>query len=71
MALGSSTRLAVNFRGLACRLIFRTGRRRLLIEMPRIATGTLIFTPGLAALVEWGGWKPVVLTVAACCAALA
>ena len=34
------------------------------------ATGTLIFTPGLAALVEWGGWKPVVLTVAACCAAL-
>jgi len=25
---------------------------------------------GLAALVEWGGWKPVVLTVAACCAAL-
>jgi MFS family permease len=34
------------------------------------ATGALIFTPGLAALVEWGGWKPVVLTVAACCAAL-
>lgn len=34
------------------------------------ATGTLIFMPGLAALVEWGGWKPVVLTVAACCAAL-
>jgi MFS family permease len=34
------------------------------------ATGTLIFTPGLAALVEWGGWKPVVLTVAACCVAL-
>jgi MFS family permease len=34
------------------------------------ATGTFIFTPGLAALVEWGGWKPVVLTVAACCAAL-
>ena len=34
------------------------------------ATGTLIFTPGLAALVEWGGWKPVVVTVAACCAAL-
>jgi predicted MFS family arabinose efflux permease len=34
------------------------------------ATGTLIFTPGLAALVEWGGWKPAVLTVAACCAAL-
>jgi predicted MFS family arabinose efflux permease len=34
------------------------------------ATGTLIFMPGLAALVAWGGWKPVVLTVAACCAAL-
>jgi MFS family permease len=34
------------------------------------ATGTLIFMPGLASLVEWGGWKPVVLTVAACCAAL-
>jgi MFS family permease len=34
------------------------------------ATGTLIFMPGLAALVEWGGWKPVVLTVAACSAAL-
>ncbi len=34
------------------------------------ATGALIFTPGLAALAEWGGWKPVVLTVAACCAAL-
>ncbi len=34
------------------------------------ATGTLIFMPGLAALTEWGGWKPVVLTVAACCAAL-
>lgn len=34
------------------------------------ATGTLIFMPGLAALVAWGGWQPVVLTVAACCAAL-
>jgi len=34
------------------------------------ATGTLIFMPGLASLVEYGGWKPVVLTVAACCAAL-
>src|ERR1700730_11386477 len=34
------------------------------------ATGALIFTPGLAALAEWGGWKPVELTVAACCAAL-
>jgi predicted MFS family arabinose efflux permease len=26
--------------------------------------------PGLASLVEYGGWQPVVLTVAACCAAL-
>ncbi|WGR95572.1 MFS transporter [Bradyrhizobium sp. ISRA443] len=34
------------------------------------ATGTLIFMPGLAALVAWGGWRPVVLTVAACCAVL-
>ncbi|WP_315834262.1 MFS transporter [Bradyrhizobium prioriisuperbiae] len=34
------------------------------------ATGTLIFMPGLAALVQWGGWQPVVLTVSACCAAL-
>ena len=34
------------------------------------ATGTLIFMPGLAALVEWGGWQPVVLVIAACCAAL-
>jgi sugar phosphate permease len=34
------------------------------------ATGTLIFMPGLAALVEWGGWQPVVLTIAACCAVL-
>ncbi|MBN9585801.1 MAG: MFS transporter [Afipia sp. 62-7] len=34
------------------------------------ATGTLIFMPGLAALVQWGGWKPVVLTIAFCCAAL-
>jgi predicted MFS family arabinose efflux permease len=34
------------------------------------ATGTLIFMPGLASLVEYGGWRPVVLTVAACCAAL-
>ncbi len=34
------------------------------------ATGTLIFMPGLAALAEAGGWQPVVLTVAACTAAL-
>jgi MFS family permease len=34
------------------------------------ATGTLIFMPGLAALVQWGGWQPVVLTIAVCCAAL-
>jgi predicted MFS family arabinose efflux permease len=25
------------------------------------ATGTLIFLPGLAALTEWGGWRPVVI----------
>ena len=29
------------------------------------ATGTLIFTPGLAAIAASAGWKPVVLTVAA------
>jgi predicted MFS family arabinose efflux permease len=29
------------------------------------ATGTLIFLPGLAAIAESGGWRPVVLTVAA------
>ena len=34
------------------------------------ATGTLIFMPGLAAIVQWGGWQPVVLIIAACCAAL-
>jgi predicted MFS family arabinose efflux permease len=34
------------------------------------ATGTLIFMPGLALLVEWGGWKPVVLAVAAAALAL-
>ncbi len=34
------------------------------------ATGTLIFMPGLAAIVQAGGWRPVVLTIAACCAAL-
>jgi predicted MFS family arabinose efflux permease len=34
------------------------------------ATGTLIFMPGLAALVQWGGWRPAVLVIAVCCAAL-
>ncbi|MCB1411644.1 MAG: MFS transporter [Xanthobacteraceae bacterium] len=34
------------------------------------ATGTLIFMPGLAAIVQRGGWQPVVLIIAACCAAL-
>ncbi|MEW6638983.1 MAG: MFS transporter [Pseudomonadota bacterium] len=34
------------------------------------ATGTLIFMPLLATITERGGWQPVVLVVAACCAAL-
>lgn len=34
------------------------------------ATGTLIFLPGMAAMAESGGWRPVVLTVSAVCAAL-
>ncbi|HVO16065.1 MAG TPA: MFS transporter [Alphaproteobacteria bacterium] len=34
------------------------------------ATGTLAFLPGLAALAESGGWRPVVLTVAAATALL-
>jgi predicted MFS family arabinose efflux permease len=34
------------------------------------ATGTLIFLPGMAALVEWGGWQAVVVTVAIVSAAL-
>jgi len=34
------------------------------------ATGTLIFMPVLAVLAQSGGWKPVVWTVAAACAAL-
>jgi len=34
------------------------------------ATGTLVFMPALAALAQSGGWKPVVWTVAAACAAL-
>jgi MFS family permease len=34
------------------------------------ATGTLIFMPGLAAIAQAGGWQPMVLTIAACTAAL-
>ncbi len=34
------------------------------------ATGNLIFVPILAALVEHGGWQPVVIVVAIACAAL-
>ena len=34
------------------------------------ATGTLIFLPGLAALTEMGGWKPVVTTLAVLTAGL-
>ncbi|HUA81653.1 MAG TPA: MFS transporter [Dyella sp.] len=34
------------------------------------ATGTLIFLPGLAAIAEYAGWRPVVLTIAAVCAVL-
>jgi MFS family permease len=34
------------------------------------ATGSLIFLPGMAALAEAGGWRPVVLTIAAATAAL-
>ena len=34
------------------------------------ATGTLIFLPALAAIAEQHGWRPVVLTVAACALAL-
>jgi MFS family permease len=34
------------------------------------ATGTLVFMPGFAAIVERGGWQPVVLIIAACCAVL-
>src|SRR3546814_954571 len=34
------------------------------------ATGTLVFLPALAAIAEAGGWRPVVLTVAAVMAAL-
>ncbi len=34
------------------------------------STGTLIFFPALSAIQEWGGWKPVVMIVAACLAVL-
>ncbi|WP_114241153.1 MFS transporter [Dyella sp. C9] len=34
------------------------------------ATGTLAFLPALAAIAEYGGWRPVVWTVAAGCALL-
>ncbi len=34
------------------------------------STGTLIFFPALSAVQEWGGWKPVVMIVAACLAVL-
>ncbi|MBX6322428.1 MAG: MFS transporter [Rhodospirillaceae bacterium] len=34
------------------------------------ATGTLVFLPGLAALAEAGGWRPVVWAVALACAGL-
>ncbi len=34
------------------------------------ATGLLVFLPVLAALAQWGGWKPVALAVAIGCAAL-
>lgn len=34
------------------------------------ATGTLIFLPGLAALTEWGGWRPVVIALALLMAAM-
>lgn len=35
------------------------------------ATGSLIFLPGMAALAETGGWRPVVLTIAVVTAVLA
>jgi len=34
------------------------------------STGTLIFFPALSAIQEWGGWKPVVIVVAAALALL-
>lgn len=35
------------------------------------ATGTLIFLPAMAALTDWGGWKPVAIAVAVATAILA
>jgi predicted MFS family arabinose efflux permease len=34
------------------------------------STGTLVFIPALSAVSEWGGWKPVVMAVAAALALL-
>jgi len=34
------------------------------------ATGSLVFLPAMAALAQWGGWRPVVMTVALVAAAL-
>jgi predicted MFS family arabinose efflux permease len=34
------------------------------------ATGMLVFLPVMAALAQWGGWKPVAMAVAVACAAL-
>ena len=34
------------------------------------ATGSLVFLPGMAALAESGGWRPVVITVSLAAAAL-
>ncbi|HEX7946931.1 MAG TPA: MFS transporter [Phenylobacterium sp.] len=34
------------------------------------ATGSLVFLPAMAALAQWGGWRPVVMTVALATAAL-
>jgi MFS family permease len=34
------------------------------------STGTLVFFPALSAIQEWGGWKPVVMVVAAALAIL-
>jgi MFS family permease len=34
------------------------------------ATGSLVFLPAMAALAQWGGWRPVVITVALATAAL-
>lgn len=35
------------------------------------ATGSLIFLPGMALIVEHGGWKPVVVTISIACLVLA